>query len=307
MKPLSLFCLLALLFAPGCAKKNVKEPVVLYSSQDQLYAEPIIREFTTQTGIQVRSLFDSESAKTAGLAHRLRAEKQYPECDLFWNNEELYTRILARDDILSQENIRTFGYRTRRLVINTNQMKLDQIPQSLLELTNKFWHGKFVVAYPLFGTTSFHFLALRQRWGDALWKSWCYGLVRNGAKVVDGNSMVVKMVAAGEAQIGLTDWDDINAGKKQGFPIIELPLTPEFMAIPNSIGIVRGAPHFPDAEKLRDFLSSSNTVQELVKVGALEGADISQIKESLLQVDIPKSLKDFQEASEFLRLIFVRS
>ena len=98
MKPLSLFCLLALLFAPGCAKKNVKEPVVLYSSQDQLYAEPIIREFTTQSGIQVRSLFDSESAKTAGLAHRQRDSRtlvdqcthpfKIPGCKL-----ELFNRI----------------------------------------------------------------------------------------------------------------------------------------------------------------------------------------------------------------------
>jgi iron(III) transport system substrate-binding protein len=291
----------------GCTKKQPKEPVVLYSSQDQIYAEPILKEFTRKTGIEIKPLFDSESAKTVGLAHRLRAERSYPECDVFWSNEELYSRTLARDDILSSENIRTFGYRTRRLVINTNKLALADAPHSLLELTNNYWRGKFVIAYPLFGTTGYHFLALRQRWGDELWKNWCHGILRNGVKVVDGNSVVVKLVGAGEATIGLTDWDDINAGKKQGFPITELPLNPEFIAIPNTVAIVRGAPHFPHAEMLRDFISNRETVSNLVNAGALEGADISQVQTNLWQVDRSKSLEDFQEGAEFLRLVFVRS
>jgi len=62
----------------GCTKKQPKEPVVLYSSQDQIYAEPILKEFTRKTGIEIKPLFDSESAKTVGLAHRLRAERSYP-------------------------------------------------------------------------------------------------------------------------------------------------------------------------------------------------------------------------------------
>ena len=301
------FSLLLIAFLGGCARKAQKEAVVLYSSQDQLFAEPILKEFTRQSGIEVRPLFDSESVKTAGLAHRLRAEKEYPGCDLFWSNEELYTQTLARDGIFSAENVRSFGYRTRRLVINTKKLNITNAPTSLLELTNDVWRGKFVFAYPLFGTTSCHFLALREFWGDELWKSWCYGLVRNVSKVVDGNSLVVKMVASGEAEIGLTDWDDINAGKKLGYPIMELPLKPDLMAIPNTVAIVRGAPHFPDAEQLRDFLIKPETVNALVKAGAIEGADITEVQTNLLHVDLSKSLKGFQEGENFLRFIFVRS
>src|SRR5436190_8856559 len=232
----------------ACSRNEKAEPVVLYTSQDQLYAEPFLKEFTRTNGIEVRPLFDSESAKTAGLAHRLRAEKEYPECDVFWSNEELYARTLVRDDILSKENIRTFGYRTRRLVINTNKLAIANAPHSLLELTNSFWRGQFVVSYPLFGTTACHFLALRQRWGDDLWKSWCYGLIRNGAKVVDGNSVVVKLVAAGECAIGLTDSDDIAAAVKEGKPVAALEPTGELIAIASMAALVRDAPH-PDRAK----------------------------------------------------------
>src|SRR6187455_1304760 len=79
----------------GCGRNA--EHVVLYTSQDQFYAEPILAQFTKDTGIEVRPVFDTESAKTAALAHRLRAEKSNPQCDVFWSNEEMHGRLLARD------------------------------------------------------------------------------------------------------------------------------------------------------------------------------------------------------------------
>src|SRR5688572_30930315 len=91
-----------LLLLIGCAKRDY---VVLYTSQDQFYAEPILKEFTEKTGIEVRTVFDTESAKTAALAHRLRAEKNNPQCDVFWSNEEMHTRLLAQDTIIRPEDV----------------------------------------------------------------------------------------------------------------------------------------------------------------------------------------------------------
>src|ERR1051326_9229542 len=48
--------------------------VVVYASQDQAYAEPILQDFTKRTGIKVRAVYDSEAVKTVGLANRLLAE-----------------------------------------------------------------------------------------------------------------------------------------------------------------------------------------------------------------------------------------
>src|SRR5688500_19879642 len=92
-----------LLILTGCSKRD---HVVLYTSQDQFYAEPILREFTAATGIEVRPVFDTESAKTAALAHRLRAEKNNPQCDVFWSNEEMHTRMLARDGVIPADQIK---------------------------------------------------------------------------------------------------------------------------------------------------------------------------------------------------------
>ena len=53
----------------GCVKSKRSDFVVVYTSQDQVYAEPILNEFASQTGIKVRAVYDSEAVKTVGLAN----------------------------------------------------------------------------------------------------------------------------------------------------------------------------------------------------------------------------------------------
>jgi len=111
----------ALVALSGCSGDKSGE-VMVYAAQDQVYAEPILREFTQQTGIRVRPVFDSEAVKTVGLANRLLAEKNNPQADVFWGNEELRTRGLEARGVFRETNgVATFGFRSRRIVINTNR------------------------------------------------------------------------------------------------------------------------------------------------------------------------------------------
>jgi iron(III) transport system substrate-binding protein len=292
-----------LLCLTGCAKR---EFVVLYTSQDQFYAEPILADFTAATGIEVRAVFDTESAKTAALAHRLRAEKSHPQCDVFWSNEEMHTRLLVRDGIISSNDVKTVGFRTRQVVINTNVLAISEAPKSLLDLTHEKWRGKVVLAYPLFGTTSAHFMALRQHWGDARWRDWCETLIANKAKVVDGNSVVVRLVGAGECAIGLTDSDDLQAGLRQAFPIASLPNFAESFVIPNTISIISGAPHATLAQRLAEYLSDPATLQRLVDLGAIEGIHRPDAA-TALTIDWSSPLADLDDMNEVLKKIFLRS
>ena len=301
-KALAVFIGVALLI--GCGREDSSKHVVVYTSQDHVYAEPILKRFAPESGVNAQAVYDSESTKTAGLANRLRFEKANPVCDLFWNNEEMHTRRLAREEVL--ERWTAVGYRTRRLVINTNLLALNEGPGSLLQLTNVEWKGKVVLAYPLFGTTGLHFAALRQHWGKEQWETWCRALIENEAKIVDGNSVVVKLVGSGEAAIGLTDSDDILAGQKQGFPIVALPLWAESVAIPNTIGIVKGAPNSKGANALMEYLSSRPVLEELVRVGALEGIDIKEVEDETLRVNWNDILDGYEESMDFLKEVFVR-
>lgn len=255
-------------------RKAAVSVVILYCAQDQTYAEPLLKQFEQDTGIKVKAVYDSEAVKTVGLANRLLAERSHPQCDVFWGNEELRTRLLAAQNVFREPNgWAAFGYRSRRLVINTNLVAADVAPHSLLDLTNASYRGKVALAYPQFGTTGTHMNALRQLWGETNWLAWCRALIANQAKVVDGNSVVVKLVGRGEVAIGLTDSDDILASQREGLPVAMLPLGPESLLIPNTAGVVRNGPHALAAEKLFTWLQKPEVVRRLVETHALESAE----------------------------------
>jgi len=281
--------------------------VVVYAAQDQVYAEPILREFEKETGVKVRAVYDSEAVKTVGLANRLLAERSHPQCDVFWGNEEMRTRQLAAQNVFRETNgWAAFGYRSRRIVINTNKLSLASAPRSLLELTNEMWRGKVALAYPQFGTTATHFHALRQRWGDAAWQAWCRALAANKPFLVDGNSVVVKFVARGDAWIGLTDSDDIADGQREGLPIVALPLTDEMLFIPNTVAVTRDAPHPANAQRLFEYLQRREVAEQLVSANALEGASMSDTAAPALKPDWDALLGDLEKTTAELNQLFLR-
>jgi iron(III) transport system substrate-binding protein len=303
----AIIAVLAGIFLPAIAwlkARSLDPEVVIFTSQDQIYAEPILKQFEQQTGIKVRAVYDSEAVKTVGLVNRLIAEKEHPQCDVFWNNEELRTRQLAARAVL--EKWAAAGHRSRRIAVNTNKVSLASAPRSLTELTNETWRGKVALAYPLFGTTAAHFLALRQFWGDARWLAWCRALAANQPYLVDGNSVAAQLVARGEAWVGLTDSDDIAAEQREGAPISAMPVTDEMLLIPNTIAVVRDAPHQQAAGKLFDYLQRAEVMEILVSENALEGGSLPGATNSTLQPDWNKLLADLDAGTENLKEIFLR-
>ncbi|HZR16745.1 MAG TPA: extracellular solute-binding protein [Verrucomicrobiae bacterium] len=281
--------------------------VIAYCAQDQVYAEPIFKEFENKSGLKVLAVYDNEAVKTVGLANRLLAERGHPVCDVFWGNEEMRTRELAAQNVFRQTNGWTaFGYRSRRMVVNTNSLSADSAPHSLFQLTNQLWRGKLALAYPQFGTTATHFHVLRQHWGEATWLNWCRGLAANKPLLVDGNSEVVKAVARGQAQLGLTDSDDIADGQREGLPVAALPMMPESLLIPNTVAVVRGAPDPDAAQRLFEYLQSAPVVQALIEAKALEGGSPKTIVSPVLQPDWRAVLEDVGVTTRELNQIFLR-
>ena len=295
-----------LLFLSGACDKKRQQEVVVYTSQDREYAEPIFQEFTRRSGIKVRALYDSEAAKTVGLANRLLAEKSHPQCDVFWNNEELRTWQLAAKGVL-ETNWASVGYRSRRVVLNTNWHAPGGTTFSTGIFTQTWSAGRVAVAYPLFGTTATHFLALRQYWGAEKWENWCRALRVNKALLVDGNSAVVRLVGRGEAWFGLTDSDDIAAGKREGLPVdgLQLADVPE-MLIPNTVALVLHRSHPLEAQRLCDFLGLPEVAERLVEANALQSADPAERVQDRLQVNYPELLRDLEAATKKMEEIFLK-
>jgi iron(III) transport system substrate-binding protein len=281
--------------------------VIVYCAQDQVYAQAIFKKFESKTGVKVRAVYDSEAVKTVGLANRLLAERAHPQCDVFWGNEEMRTRQLASQNVFRETNgWVAFGYRSRRIVINTNHVSLQSAPRSLLDLTNQNWHSKVAVAYPQFGTTAAHFHTLRQLWGDAGWQLWCRALANNKPFLTDGNSMVVRTVGRGQAWAGLTDSDDIAAGQREGLPIVACAMNEETLLIPNTVAITRNGPHAGPAQLLFDYLQTPEVVAELIAANALEGSNMKEVSSGSLKVDWSQVLRDLEPVTATLNQIFLR-
>lgn len=289
----------------GCGGGS-KPYLTVYASQDEVYAEPILRAFSSETGIEVRTLFDSEAVKTVGLANRLIAERGAPQADVFWSNEELRTRQLAAMGVFrGSKGWVSFGSRTRRLVVNTQLVSLASAPASLDALTNAQWRGKIALAYPMFGSTSTHFQVLRQRWGEARWLDWCKAIHANQPYLVDGNSLVVQLVGRGQAAIGLTDSDDVAAGAREGLPIRALPLTEEMLGIPNTLGLIRGRSHPELADQLVAYLQKPSVLKRLIDANALESGDLPLIPvRQAIQWD--RLLEELPRSTEALSSVFLR-
>lgn len=265
-----------LLIISYCGFPVMAGEVTVYTSLDQVFSEPVLQEFERRTGIKVKAAYDVEASKTTGLVNRLIAEKKHPKADVFWNSEIGRTLILKKAGVLSPyispssksipekfkdpEGYWTgFAARARVLIVNTQLIKSDEVPQSIFELTRKKWQGKAVMGYPLFGTTSTHVAALFAVLGEDQAKRYLTDLQNNKILIVDGNAVSRDMVALGDAAVGFTDTDDVYVALKSKknvamvFPDQEGIGT---LLIPNTVSLINGAPNADAAKQLIDFLLS---------------------------------------------------
>jgi len=299
----------ALLGAAGCGGRDGE--VVVYAAQDRVFAEPLMREYERSSGVRVRVLYDNEATKTVGLANRLLAESGRPRADLWWSNEEMRTRQLEARGVL-EPGWKAVGMRRRVLVVRTGGEAGAALGGGqgarLAVLTNAAWRGRVALAYPVFGSTSTHFLALRERWGEEAWRAWCVALAGNRPLVVDGNSVVVRMVGSGQADIGLTDSDDVAFGRREGLAVEEVPLAiGDGLVIPNSVALVRGSGRRLAAEGLAAYLAGPEAMGRLRESGALElGGDGVEGAAGLGEAEWARLLGGMDGSLEELKRMFLR-
>jgi len=278
-------CVLA---GAGTGCRDTDKPqreVVLYSSADQDVAEPIVAEFERASGIRVRVRFDTEASKTVGLVQRLRAKAERPEADVFWSSEVFHTVRLAREGLLQPYRAEAvaawpkefadpegrwygFGLRMRVVAYHTGRVAEADAPATVEELLDPKWRGRLAMASPEFGTTCGQVAAWFVYYGPERATKILEGLKANAVRLVDGNSTAVRLVGTGQADLCLTDSDDVYAAQRNGWPVAMNMLShggAGVLAIPNTAAMVRGAPHPEEARALMAFLLSEATERMLAR------------------------------------------
>jgi iron(III) transport system substrate-binding protein len=149
-------------------------------------------------------------------------------------------------------------------------------PIRLADFLNPALKGRIGMARPQFGTTRSHIAALVAAHGSERTRAFLAALKANGLRLYHGNSAVVRAIANAEIDVGLTDTDDVIGGVREGWPIgfvfepaeradVASPALPSVGAliIPNTVAVLRGAPHPDAARVLADFLVSAD-VEEML-------------------------------------------
>ena len=268
--------------------------VVIYTSVDQHFAEPVLSDYERETGVRVRAVYDVEAAKTTGLVNRLRAERERPRADVWWNGEFAQTVSLAEEGVLSayrspaadtlpaafvdaEERWTAFGGRARVWLVHREQVPPGWRPGPLEDLLEgPVPADRTAVALPLFGTTATHVAALYALEGRAETRATFAALREAGVRFVDGNSVVRDLVADGRLAYGLTDTDDACAALERDpeAPLEILFLDQEgagTLVVPNTIALVAGAPRPAAGQALIDWLLRPETTQRLVADGLVPG------------------------------------
>lgn len=330
---------LALLLIPaiacllgGCLRTQPQE-VVVYAALDKEFSEPLLEQFSRQSGIKVLGKYDVESNKTVGLANEIIANAGRPRGDLFWNNEILHTLRLEKLGLL--ESYRSplaedyppqfvspsgtwhgFAARARVLIVNRKLLPDEtQWPRTVAELAEPRWRGNCGMARPLFGTTATQAAVLFARLGPTQATEFFQRVAAN-VVVEAGNKQVAQHVAQGRYAWGITDTDDavIELEAGEAVAIVFPDQAGEgTLLIPNTLAIIKGGPHPEQARRLVDYLLQATVEDELARGASAQiplgrkASSTSRVTPAdlkIMPVDFPAAADQWEAAQSVLLKIF---
>jgi iron(III) transport system substrate-binding protein len=270
----------AVITLPGCSSRQ--QTVVVYVSEDQVFSEPILKDFERETGITVKPVFDTEESKSTGVMNRLIAEKNNAQADVYWANEPVRAEALKQrgvstpyvspsaegipDQFKDADHYWTgFSARARVVLVNAGSTIT---PAGITAYTEPAAKGRAAIANPLFGTTTAYVAALFTIWGDERARTFMNDMKKNAVKMTTSNGESADFVATGQVDFALVDTDDAVNRKKQGKPVeIIYPDQDSngigVLILPNALALIKGGPHAENGKRLIDYLLSKQAERKL--------------------------------------------
>ena len=208
---------LAVLALTGCGGSGNEESdtLTVYSGREEELVQPLFERFEQETGIKVEVRY----ADSAELAATIAEEGENSPADVFFAQDpgslgaveeqlaKLPSTVLERvgEPFRDDEGrwVGTSG-RARVLVYNTDELSVDEVPDSVFDLTDAKWKGK-VGLPPTNASFQAFVTAMRLDVGDERTKQWLEDLKANEPKFYEKNTPTVDAVASGEIQLGLVN------------------------------------------------------------------------------------------------------
>ncbi len=193
--------------------------LVIYSGRSEPLIQPVIEAFRARyPGVRVLLKAGSNSQ----LANALLEEKNNPQADLFITTELFTVQALAQQGVfrsyrpagvehLPAQFVDPDGLwtgvtqRARVIMFNTDLVKPEEAPKSLLELTDPRWRGQIASAGSTNGSLQAQIAAMRYVLGEPATEAWLQGLIANQTTFFGGHTDVRKAVGSGEFALGLVN------------------------------------------------------------------------------------------------------
>jgi iron(III) transport system substrate-binding protein len=250
--------------------------LVIYSGRSEPLIQPALEAFQARYP-QVEILL--KSGKNSDLANALLEERANPQADVFITTEMITVQTMHLQGVLGsyrpagadripaeflgpEDSWVGLTRRARAIMVNTDLVSPAEAPRSIFDLTDSRWQGQVAAAGSTNGSMQAQIAAMRQLLGDDETEAWLRGLLDNQVTFFGSHTDVRKAVGAGEFRVGLVNHYYYYLQKAEGSPVaIVFPDQGDdqigLISNATAAAIVKGARNVPAAQRLLDFLVSS--------------------------------------------------
>lgn len=295
------------------------DELVVYSGRGQDLIGPLLERFNEETGIPIAVRYGDSS----DLALLLDEEGDATDADVVITQNPGAVAFLSErgrlatldDDLLSLVEPRFesstgtwvgLSGRQRVFVYNQDLIGEDELPESVFDLVEPEWRGRFAVAPPNGSFQDFVSL-MRLEAGDDATRDWLEGIVANDVRTYPNNNSIVDAVARGEVEFGLVNHyynyrfleEDPSLPSRNHVPQGDVGS----MVIVSTASVVSGTDQPDAAEQLLRFLLSEEAqtyfTTETFEYPLVAGVAASPELPSLADQELP--VVDFDALGDELR------
>lgn len=191
--------------------------ITIYSGRTESLVGPIVARFTEVTGTPTIVDYGNTTAKTA----QILEEGAASPADVFFSQDAGALEELASAGLLAPLSEGTLGRvpeayraadgtwvgtsgRARVAAYSTERLTEDQLPGSILDLTDPVWKGRLGWA-PTNASLLSHVTAMRAALGEDATRAWLEGIKANEPVTYEGNAQAVEGIANGEIDVALVN------------------------------------------------------------------------------------------------------
>ena len=248
--------------------------VVLYSSNN-VDAIKVVTDLFGKKYPDIK--ISTVRAGTGALMQRMKAEAGNPLGDIVWSggvatlgaSKDLFATYKSPEAAAVPAAYRGpddlwvgVNHHLMIIMVNDKALKGQPAPKSWADLFDPRWKGKIIVADPERSGTAY---AALYGINEALGKD-ALGKIAQNATVTPSSSAVYEGVAKGEFPVGITletaAYEYVAGGQKEVHIIYPAEGA---VLLAEGMGIIKGAKHLAEAQKLFDFLGSREAQEALFK------------------------------------------